>query len=87
MYVCLEYYTNFYTIHRFDVYVFILYNILYNIKYMITYQTFVKVLIMYLCFTSNFILMSSQCKLLSHQICKATPFTYELGSIQNFEET
>jgi hypothetical protein len=37
MYVCLEYYTKFHIIHRFDVYVRILYNILCNIKYMITY--------------------------------------------------
>ncbi len=41
MYVCLEYYIKFYTIHKFDVYVRILYNILYGIKYMIIYQTFV----------------------------------------------
>jgi hypothetical protein len=33
----LEYYTKFYTIHRFYVYVRISYNILYGIKYMITY--------------------------------------------------
>jgi hypothetical protein len=41
MYVCLEYYTKFYTIHRFDVYVRISCNILYDIKYMIIHQTFV----------------------------------------------
>ncbi len=41
MYVCFEYYTKFYTIHRFYVYVHISYNILYGNKYMITYQTFV----------------------------------------------
>jgi hypothetical protein len=35
MYVCLEYYMKFYTIHRFDVYVRISYNILYGIKDMI----------------------------------------------------
>ncbi len=40
MYVCLEYYTKFYTIHRFYVYVRISYNILYGIKYMIAYQNF-----------------------------------------------
>jgi hypothetical protein len=34
----------------------------------------------------KFVLMSSQCKLLSHQLCKATPFTYDLGSIWNFGE-
>jgi hypothetical protein len=27
------------------------------------------------------VLMSSQNKLLAQQLCKATPFTYELGSI------
>jgi hypothetical protein len=41
MYVCFEYYTKFYIIHTFDVYVHILYNILYGIEYMTTYQTFV----------------------------------------------
>jgi hypothetical protein len=41
MYVCLEYYMKFYTIHRFYVYVCISYNILYGIKYMITYQNFI----------------------------------------------
>jgi hypothetical protein len=41
MYVCYEYYMKIYTIHRFNVYVCILYNILYGIKYMITYQNFV----------------------------------------------
>jgi hypothetical protein len=41
MYVCLEYYTKFYTIHKFYVYVHISYNISYGIKYMITYHTFV----------------------------------------------
>jgi len=41
MYVCLEYYTNFYIIHGFYVYVHISYNISYGIKYMITYHTFV----------------------------------------------
>jgi hypothetical protein len=35
----------------------------------------------------NFVLMSSQNKLLSQQIFKATPFTYDLGSIWNFVET
>ncbi len=40
MYVCLKYYTKFYTIHRFYVCVRISYNILYGIKYMITYQNF-----------------------------------------------
>jgi hypothetical protein len=39
--VCLKYYMKFYTIHRFDVYVCISYNILYGIKYMVTYQIFV----------------------------------------------
>jgi hypothetical protein len=29
----------------------------------------------------KFVLMSSQCKLLSQQLCKATPLTYDLGSI------
>jgi hypothetical protein len=33
------------------------------------------------------VLMSSQCKLLSQQLCKATPLTYDLGSIWNFAET
>jgi hypothetical protein len=41
MYVCLEHYMKFYTIHRFDIYVCISYNILFGIKYMITYQSFV----------------------------------------------
>jgi hypothetical protein len=51
-YVCLEYYTRLYIIHKFEVYVHILYNILYDIKYMITYQVFcMMVLIMYLCST------------------------------------
>jgi hypothetical protein len=31
--------------------------------------------------------MSSQCKLQSQQLCKATPLTYDLGSIWNFDET
>jgi hypothetical protein len=34
----------------------------------------------------NFVLMSFQCKLLS-QLCKATPLTYDFGSIWNFGET
>ncbi len=51
-YVCFEYYTRLYIIHKFEVYVHILYNILYGIKYMITYQVFcMMVLIMYLCST------------------------------------
>ncbi len=29
----------------------------------------------------KFVLMSSQCKLLSQQLCKTTPLTYDLGSI------
>jgi hypothetical protein len=33
------------------------------------------------------VLMSSQCKLLSHQLCKATPLTCDLGSIWNFFKT
>jgi hypothetical protein len=41
MYVCLKYYTKFYTIHRFYIYVCISYNILNGINYMITYQNFV----------------------------------------------
>jgi hypothetical protein len=41
MYVCLKYYTKFCNIHKFEVYVRILYNILYDIKYIITCQTFV----------------------------------------------
>jgi hypothetical protein len=32
----------------------------------------------------KFVLMSSQCKFLSLQLCKATPFTYDLGLIWNF---
>jgi len=35
----------------------------------------------------NFAFMSSQNKLLSQQLCKATPHTYDLGSIWNFGET
>jgi hypothetical protein len=35
----------------------------------------------------KFVLMSSQCKLLPQQLCKATPFTYDLGSIWNSVET
>jgi hypothetical protein len=62
MYVCFEYYTKFYTIHRFYVYVRISYNILYGIKYMITYQFRMKVLIMYLRFPI-FKLLSSSPKL------------------------
>jgi hypothetical protein len=42
MYVCLEYYTKLYIIHRFYIHVRILYNILYGIKYIITYQNFVR---------------------------------------------
>jgi hypothetical protein len=41
MYICFEYYMKFYTIHKFDIYVHISYNILYGIKYINTYQTFV----------------------------------------------
>jgi len=41
MYVCFEYYTKYYFIHGFYVYVRILFNISYGIKYMITYHTFV----------------------------------------------
>jgi hypothetical protein len=81
MYVCLEYYTKFYTIHRFYVYVCISYNILYGIKYMITYQTSYEVLDNVFALPNlqtpfkfsqvvfaplqKFVLMSSQCKLLS----------------------
>jgi hypothetical protein len=32
----------------------------------------------------NFVLMSSHCKFLSQQLCKATPLTYDLGLIWNF---
>jgi hypothetical protein len=32
----------------------------------------------------KFVLMSSQCKFLSQQLCKATPLTYDLGLIWNF---
>jgi hypothetical protein len=35
----------------------------------------------------NFVLMTPQNKLLSHQLCKVTPLTYDLGSIWNFGET
>ncbi len=35
----------------------------------------------------KFVLMSFQCKLLSQQFCKATPFTYDLESFWNFSET
>jgi hypothetical protein len=82
MYVCLQYYMKFYTIHRFYVYVHISYNISYGIKYMIIPHFCMKVLIMYLRFPifkllpssfpklyllhfKNFVLMSSQNKLLS----------------------
>jgi hypothetical protein len=41
MYVCLEYYTKNYIIHKVYVYECISYNISYGIKYMITYHTFV----------------------------------------------
>ncbi len=35
----------------------------------------------------KFVLMSSQCKLLSQQLYKATPLTYDLGSIWNLGKT
>ncbi len=35
----------------------------------------------------KFVLMSSRCKLLSQQLCKATPLTYDLESFWNFYET
>jgi hypothetical protein len=35
----------------------------------------------------NFVLISSQCKLLSQQLCKATPLTYDFESFWNFSET
>jgi len=35
----------------------------------------------------KFVLMFSQCKLLSQQLCKATPFTNDLGLTWNFTET
>ncbi len=35
----------------------------------------------------KFVLMSSQCKLLSQQLCKATPLTYDLESFWNFAKT
>jgi len=35
----------------------------------------------------KFVLMFSQCKLLSHQLCKATLLTCDLGSIWNFAKT
>jgi len=35
----------------------------------------------------KFVLMSSQCKLLTQQLCKATSLTYDLGSIWIFSET
>jgi hypothetical protein len=82
MYVCLEYYMKFYIIHKFYVYVRISYNILYGIKYMITYQTFVWRSWYYICSTSKFILMSSQCKFLSQLLCKATSLTCDLGSFE-----
>ncbi len=64
MYVCFKYYMKFHTIHRFYVYVHILYNILYGIKYMITYQNFcMKVLIMYFHFSIFKLLPSSSPKL------------------------
>jgi hypothetical protein len=33
------------------------------------------------------VLMYFQCKLMSQQLCKATPLTYDLGSIWNFSES
>ncbi len=35
----------------------------------------------------KFVLISSQCKLLSQQLCKSTPLTYDLESFWNFVET
>jgi hypothetical protein len=35
----------------------------------------------------KFVLMSSQCKLLSQQLYKATPLTYDFGSIWDFAKT
>ncbi len=35
----------------------------------------------------KFVLMSFLCKLLSQQLCKATPLTYDLESFWNFAET
>ncbi len=35
----------------------------------------------------KFVLMFFQCKLLSQQLCKATPLTYDLESFWNFAET
>jgi hypothetical protein len=35
----------------------------------------------------KFVLISSQCKLLSQQLCKATPLTYDLESFWNFAKT
>jgi hypothetical protein len=98
MYVCLEYYTKFYIIHGFYVYVLISYNILYGIKYMITYHPLYEGLynvfalpnlqtpsfkFSQVVFASlqKFVLMSFQNRLLSQQLCKATSFTYDLGSI------
>jgi len=103
MYVCLEYYTKFYTIHRFYIYVRISYNILYGIKYMITYQNFVWR--SWWCFctskSSNSFKFSQivfgplqnlfwcllNVNFCHQQLCKATLLTYDLGSIWNFGET
>jgi len=102
MYVCLDYYTKIYTIHRFYIYVCISYNISYGIKYMITYHTFVwrctftlpnlqtpsfKFSQVVFAPLQKIVLMSFQNKLSSQQLCKATLFTYDLGSIWNFGET
>jgi hypothetical protein len=40
-----------------------------------------------ICSTSKIVLISSQCNLLSQQLCKVTTITYDLGSIWNFAET
>jgi hypothetical protein len=42
---------------------------------------------LYLLHFKKIALMSSQCKLLSQQLCKATPLTYDLGSTWNFSKT
>ncbi len=63
MYVCFEYYTKLYTIHRFYVYVRISYNILYGIKYDYIPNFCMKVLIMYLHFPIFKLLPSSSPKL------------------------
>jgi hypothetical protein len=81
MYVCLEYYTKFYIIHEFYVYVRISYNISYGIKYMITYHTFVWRSSYCICTSQS---LNSFLQILPSCICFILKFCFNVFSKQTF---